>query len=85
MTELGALQSGLQEAWRPALGLVVGLPLALLLARIIASLTDRLRTVDLQAFIADPLLLVAIALLAAWLPARRSASIPPNESLRAES
>jgi predicted permease len=75
----------MRGAVRPIIvGVLVGLPLALLLARVIASLTDRLRTVDLQAFVVDPLLLVAIALLAAWLPARRSATIPPSESLRAE-
>jgi ABC-type lipoprotein release transport system permease subunit len=50
----------------------------------IASLTDRLRTVDLQAFVVDPLLLVAIAVLAAWLPARRSATVAPSECLRSD-
>lgn len=75
----------MRGAVRPILiGVLVGLPIAFALARAIASVTDRLRTFDVQAFITDPLLLVAIALLAAWLPARRSATIPPSESLRSE-
>ena len=42
MTELGVLQMGLQEAWRPALGLLVGLPLALLvLNEAVAALQRR--------------------------------------------
>lgn len=42
MSELEAVQSGLQEAWRPALALVVGLPLALLvLNETVAALRRR--------------------------------------------
>ena len=42
MTELGVLQTGLQEAWRPAIGLLVGLPLALLvLNEAVAALQRR--------------------------------------------
>jgi predicted permease len=67
------------------LGLAIGLPFAMLLARVVASQIEQVRTFDLRAFVAEPLLLVAVALLAAWLPARRSARITPSEALRAES
>lgn len=68
-----------------ALGIALGLPLAIGLSRVIAALTDRLQTVDIGAFVIAPLLLAAIAVLAAWLPARRSARIAPSEALRADS
>ena len=67
-----------------ALGLVIGLPLAFALSRVLASLTDRITSFDAIAFVAVPLLLALLAALAAYLPARASARIDPAESLRAE-
>ncbi len=67
-----------------ALGVAIGLPLAFALARIVASLTDRLRTFDLVSFVAVPLLLVGLALCASWIPARRGAALAPTEALREE-
>jgi predicted permease len=67
-----------------ALGLLIGLPLAFALSRVLASLTDRITLFDPLAFIGVPLLLTLLAALAAYLPARTSARIDPAESLRAE-
>jgi hypothetical protein len=67
-----------------ALGLVIGLPLAFALSRVLASLTDRITSFDAIAFVGVPLLLALLAALAAYLPARASARIDPAESLRAE-
>lgn len=64
------------------LGVLIGLPLAFACTRLVAAHTDTLRTFDLVAFVVVPLVLAAIALAAAWLPARRSARIPPTEALR---
>ncbi|SDD69886.1 FtsX-like permease family protein [Aquimonas voraii] len=67
-----------------ALGLVIGLPLAFALSRVLASLTDRITSFDAIAFVGVPLLLALLAAVAAYLPARASARIDPAESLRAE-
>jgi ABC-type antimicrobial peptide transport system permease subunit len=67
-----------------ALGVAIGLPLAFALSRIVAGFTDRLHTFDLTSFVAVPAVLAAIALAAAWLPARRSAAIAPTDALRDE-
>lgn len=66
------------------LGLAIGLPLAFALSRLVAATTERVDTWDARAFVLEPLLLVAVALLAAWLPARRSAAVDPCEALRRE-
>ncbi len=66
------------------IGLAIGLPLAFAAARAVAALTEHVRTFDLRAFVLEPLLLVAVALLAAWWPARLSTRIPPSEALRSE-
>jgi predicted permease len=66
------------------LGLAIGLPLAFVLTRLLAQLTDRITLFDPLAFIGVPLLLALLAALAAYLPARASAGIDPAESLRGE-
>jgi putative ABC transport system permease protein len=65
-------------------GLAVGFLGALALARMLASMNSGMHFDNPTAFIAPVLLLVVIALLASWLPARRAARINPIEALRAE-
>ncbi len=65
-----------------ALGIAIGLPAAYALTVLISHFTDLLQLVDLQAFVLAPALLGLIAAVAAWLPARQSARIPPSEALR---
>jgi ABC-type antimicrobial peptide transport system permease subunit len=67
-----------------ALGLGIGLPLAFAVSRAVAAYTDQLRTFDAVSFVVVPAALAAIALLAAWLPARHSGRIAPHEALRHE-
>jgi len=72
-------------AVRPLLwGLAIGLSLAWGFGRLLAHLSDHLLTFAVDAFVFDPLLLVLVALLACWLPARRAAHIPAAECLRAD-
>jgi len=66
------------------LGLLIGLPLAFALSRLAASFITELRSFDLLSFVLVPLGLAALSLCAAWLPARRSAAVPPTLALREE-
>ena len=73
-----------QAARQIAIGLAIGLPLAFAVSRLAASLSERLHTFDLVSFALLPALLAALALGAAWVPARRTAAIAPTEALREE-
>ncbi|HVW86765.1 MAG TPA: ABC transporter permease [Bryobacteraceae bacterium] len=65
-----------------ALGSVVGLAGAWSLTRYIASLLYGVTPRDSLTFIGAPLLLIAIAAVASYLPARRAIGIDPNVALR---
>jgi len=70
--------------WLTAAGLVGGLVGAAGLARVMSSLLFGVATVDAVAFGAAPAVLLAVALLSCYLPARRAAAIDPLVSLRYE-
>ena len=67
-----------------AIGLGLGLLGALGLARLLIASNPGIHFNNPLSMIAPALLLLAIALLASWLPARRAARINPIEALRAE-
>jgi predicted permease len=75
------LRQGLSLA---VVGATVGLTGALVLTRFLGSLLFDLKPTDPATFIATSLLLVAVATLASWLPARRAAKVDPMEALRYE-
>lgn len=66
------------------LGLAIGLPVAFLLARAMASLLFGVEATDAFSFIGLPLLLASVAALASYLPARRAARVDPLIALRYE-
>lgn len=67
-----------------AVGLLVGLPLAAAAAPLVRSLLFGMPAHDAVTFVAMPLLLAAVALLASYLPARRAAALEPWKVLREE-
>jgi predicted permease len=67
-----------------AAGLVIGMPAALGTVRLASSLLYGLNPYDLVVFASVPLVLLAVALLASYLPARYAASLDPLTALRTE-
>jgi putative ABC transport system permease protein len=63
-------------------GVVVGLGAALLATKLMASMLYKTGRYDAVTFIAAPLVLVAVALLASYLPARRATRVNPVDALR---
>jgi predicted permease len=65
-------------------GLVIGLILAVIAARLMATLFYGFRPDYVPAVAAVCLILLSVATLACWVPARRAASLEPMEALRHE-
>jgi putative ABC transport system permease protein len=65
-------------------GLGIGLPIAFLLARALSSVFFGVEAADPFSFVGLPLLLVAVAALACYLPARRASRVDPLVALRYE-
>ena len=71
-----------EAAWLALTGVVIGLAAAFALVRLVHSLLYGIATSDPLSFTVTAGLLLAVALLAAWLPAARAARVDPMESLR---
>jgi ABC-type antimicrobial peptide transport system permease subunit len=65
-------------------GAAAGLALALGIGRLLGQLLYGVSPVDPWAFALAPLALIAAALVAAWLPARRATRVDPLVALRSE-
>ena len=66
------------------LGLMLGLAGAAVLTRLLERLLHSVSVTDAPTFIAIALLLLAVALLACWIPARRATKVDPLVALRHE-
>src|SRR5262249_16165043 len=75
------LGQGLMTA---AIGIVVGIATSFAMTRTIASLLIGLSAMDPVTFIGVGVLLIAVALLASYFPARRAAHVDPMVALRYE-
>jgi putative ABC transport system permease protein len=67
-----------------SLGIVIGLAGAWALTRVLATLLFEVKPTDPLTFVTVPVLLIAVAILACWLPARQAASVDPLTALRYE-
>jgi ABC-type antimicrobial peptide transport system permease subunit len=65
-------------------GVAIGLGAAMGLTRLMASLLFGITTLDPLTYVAAPVVLVAAAVLASYLPARRASAVDPVEALRTE-
>lgn len=73
-----------QGLWKTGLGLAIGLVGALLLSRSMTSLLFGVKPTDPGVYAAVSAVLIGVALLASYLPARRAAKIDPLVALRDE-
>ena len=67
-----------------AIGIVVGIGVAIGLTRLMTSMLFQVSPLDALTYAAVSVLLLAAAVLASYLPARRASSLNPVEALRAE-
>ena len=87
---LGAARSGViammlrGALWQLLIGLVIGIPAALVAGHFMASLLYEVKPYDPLAFLGAILLLTICATVAAFIPARRAASIDPIQALRTD-
>jgi putative ABC transport system permease protein len=73
-----------QGMWLAGVGVVIGLLLALAMVRVLGSLLIGVSGYDVTIFLAVPLLLAVVALIACYLPARRATKVDPLVALRYE-
>jgi len=70
--------------WLVLISIALGLPMALLSARLATSMLYGVRPYDLATFSVVPLLLVLVTLLACWIPSRRASRVDPMVALRVD-
>jgi predicted permease len=73
-----------QGLWKAGWGVVLGLIGAYLLSHYMTSLLFGVRQTDPMVYVFAPFVLLAVALIASYLPARRAAAIDPLVALRDE-
>jgi ABC-type antimicrobial peptide transport system permease subunit len=67
-----------------AVGVAIGLVLSLALTRLVASFLNGVSPFDPVTYLAGPVFLAVVALLASGLPARRATKVDPGVALRCE-
>ena len=66
------------------IGVAIGITVALFLTRLLESMLFRVTAIDWLTFIVMSAVMIGVALLASYIPARRASSVDPMVSLRAE-
>jgi ABC-type antimicrobial peptide transport system permease subunit len=75
------VRSGMRLA---LLSIVLGLPLALAAAKLATSVLYGVQPWDVATFTVVPLLLIAVSLVACWIPSRRASRVDPMVALRSD-
>ncbi|HEX6964642.1 MAG TPA: ADOP family duplicated permease, partial [Gemmatimonadaceae bacterium] len=84
-TSAGIVRLVLREGvWTAAVGAAVGLVGAAMLTRVMRSLLFGVGALDMVTFIGATGVLIVVALVASWLPARRAARVDPMVTIRGE-
>jgi putative ABC transport system permease protein len=73
-----------QTLWPTLIGISIGLAVAAMLTRLVASLVYGVTPLDPATFAAGVVVLVSVALAATWMPALRANRIDPLQALRYE-
>jgi ABC-type antimicrobial peptide transport system permease subunit len=73
-----------ESTWLAVGGIVVGVGAALGLTRLVKSMLYGIQPWDPATLTAGVLILLAVALAAGWIPARRAARVQPMDALRHE-
>jgi ABC-type antimicrobial peptide transport system permease subunit len=73
-----------ESTWIAGTGIVAGVVAAVLLTRLVKSMLYGIQPNDPFTLSVGVLLLLAVALAASWLPARRAADVQPMQALRHE-
>jgi predicted permease len=73
-----------ESTWITVAGLIAGLAGALMLVRLVKSMLYGIVPYDPVTLLAAVLLLLGVALVASWIPARRAAGVQPMDALRHE-
>jgi ABC-type antimicrobial peptide transport system permease subunit len=73
-----------ESSWLTGAGIVVGVGAALGLTRLVKSMLYGIQPWDPLTLCSGVLVLMAVALAASWIPARRAAGVQPMEALRHE-
>jgi predicted permease len=73
-----------ESTWLSVAGIAAGIAAALLLTRLIKSMLYGIQPYDPVTLASGVLILLAVALAASWIPARRAAAVQPMQALRHE-
>ena len=73
-----------ESTWLAAAGIVAGVVAALALTRLVKSMLYGIQPWDPPTMLGGVAILLAVALAASWIPARRAAGVQPMEALRHE-